>query len=154
MVASCGMEMTNEKLRQQFSARLKKEFIRIGLPVSSPTQIATEFNARYPATKVAAQTVRKWLLADAIPTQAKLVGLADWLGVSPQWLRVGTGARKAAKSSETIHDEAGAHTGVILVGQDQGSLVPVVELLTRLSPANVRLVENIVRCVLAEDAKG
>jgi PAS domain-containing protein len=31
----------------------------------------------YPAKKVAAQTVRKWLLGDAIPTQAKLVVLAD-----------------------------------------------------------------------------
>ncbi len=144
------MEMTNEKLRQQFSARLKKEFIRIGLPISSPTQIANEFNERYPATKVAAQTVRKWLLADAIPTQAKLVGLADWLGVSPQWLRFGTGARKATKSSEAADDEVGPHTGVILVGQDQAALVSVVELLTRLSPSNVRLVENIVRCVLDE----
>ena len=147
------METTNEKLRQQFSERLKKELTRIGMPISSPTQIANEFNERYPATKVAAQTVRKWLLADAIPTQARLVGLADWLGVSPQWLRFGTGARKAAKRSETIHDEAGAHTGVIIVGQDQAALMPVVELLTRLSPANVRLVENIVRCVLAEQGR-
>jgi transcriptional regulator with XRE-family HTH domain len=152
LIAYWSMEMTNEKLRQQFSARLKKEFIRVGLPVSSPTQIANEFNARYPAAKVAAQTVRKWLLADAIPTQAKLVGLADWLGVSPQWLRFGTGVRKAAKSSEAMHDDVGGHMGVILVGQDQAALVPVVELLTRLSPANVRLVESIVRCVLDEQA--
>lgn len=147
------METTNEKLRQEFSARLKKELIRIGLPVSSPTQIANEFNGRYPATKVAAQTARKWLMADAIPTQAKLVGLADWLGVSPQWLRFGTGARKASKPSETMHDETGAHTGVILVGPDQAALMPVVELLTRLSPVNVRLVESIVRCVLAEQSR-
>lgn len=147
------MEITNQKLRQQFSERLKKEFIRIGLPVSSPTQIANEFNRRYPATKVAAQTVRKWLLADAIPTQEKLVGLADWLGVSPQWLRFGTGARKAAKSGETMRDEASTQLGLILVGQEQGALMPVVELLTRLSPANVRLVESIVRCVLAEQSR-
>lgn len=30
--------------------------------------------------------------------------------------------------------------------------MPVVELLTRLTPANVRLVESIVRCVLAEQS--
>jgi transcriptional regulator with XRE-family HTH domain len=118
--------------------------------VSSPTQIANEFNARYPATKVAAQTVRKWLLADAIPTQAKLVALAEWLGVSPQWLRFDTGGRKVAKSSQVTPDEAGFHTGVIVVGQQQAALVPVLEILTRLLPKNVRLVENIVRCVLTE----
>ena len=146
------METTNEKLRQQFSERLKKEFTRIGVPISSPTQIANEFNGRYRATKVAAQTVRKWLLADAIPTQARLVALAGWLGVSPQWLRFGTGARKAAKLGEPTPDEIGAHTGVILVGQDHAALMPVVELLTKLSPANLRLVENIVRCVLAEQS--
>lgn len=102
---------------------------------------------------MAAQTVRKWLLADAIPTQAQLVGLADWLGVSPQWLRFGTGARKAVKPSETVHEAAGAHSGVILVGQERAALVPVVELLTRLSPANVRLVESIVGCVLIEQGE-
>ncbi|CAN7698135.1 hypothetical protein LJR289_005625 [Pseudoduganella sp. LjRoot289] len=146
--------MANAKLRQQFSERLAKEFIRLGLPVSSPTQIANEFNTRYPAKKVAAQTVRKWLLGDAIPTQAKLVVLADWLGVSPQWLRFGTGGRKVAKSSDATPDEVGFHTGVIVVGQQQALLVPVVELLTRLSSDNVRLVEKIVRAVLLEQDKG
>src|SRR5471030_296114 len=146
------METTNEKLRQQFSERLKKELARIGQPVSSPTQIANEFNERYPSNKIAAQTVRKWLLADAIPTQAKLVALASWVGVSPQWLRFGTGARKPAKSDEPKHEEVTSNTGVILVGLDQAALVPLVELLTRLSPANVRLVENIVRCVLNEQS--
>lgn len=147
------MEATNEKLRQQFSERLKKEFIRVGLPVSSPTQIVNEFNQQYPLNKVTAQTVRKWLLADAIPTQAKLLALADWLGVSPQWLRFGMGARKTSRSSGNTSDEMTSQAGVIVVGQQQAALVPVVELLTRLSPSNVRLVENIVRCVLAEQDK-
>lgn len=147
------MENTNAKLRQQFSDRLKKEFIRVGLPVASPTQIAQEFNSRYPASKVAAQTVRKWLLADAIPTQAKLVSLADWLSVSPQWLRFGTGARKAMGAKGAAPEDAGVHTGVFVVGQHQAALVPVVEMLTRLSASNVRLVEGLVRCVLAEQEK-
>ena len=147
------MENTNAKLRQQFSDRLKKEFVRLGLPVASPTQIANEFNSRYPASKVAAQTVRKWLLADAIPTQAKLVSLADWLSVSPQWLRFGTGARKATSVKAGAHENAGMHTGVFVVGQHQAGLVPVVELLTRLSASNVRLVVGLIRCVLAEQEK-
>jgi transcriptional regulator with XRE-family HTH domain len=147
------MEMTNEKLRQQFSARLKKEFQRLGLPVASPTQIAQEFNRRYPATQVTAQTLRKWLLAEAIPTQAKLIALADWLAVSPQWLRFGTGTRRVAKSGETTSLEPAVHSGVIVIGEQQTALVPLVELLTQLSPGNLRLMENILHCILAEQGR-
>ena len=78
------MDDTNETIRQQFSERLKKELARAGLPVASPTQITNEFNRQYPQHKMAAQTMRKWLFAEAIPTQAKLLALADMLGVSPQ----------------------------------------------------------------------
>ncbi|MRV73556.1 hypothetical protein GJ700_17730 [Duganella sp. FT92W] len=141
------METTNEKLRQEFSLRLKKELERMGLPLSSPTRIAAEFSAKYPRNKIAAQTVRKWLFAEAIPTQAKLLALAEWLGVSEQWLRFGTGRRRSSKV-----DNAGgvqAEFGVVVVGKNQDAVVPVVELLAKLSPKNVRLVENMVRCVLA-----
>lgn len=145
------MQNTNEKLRQQFSERLTKEFTRVGLPVASPTQIAQEFNTRYPANKIAAQTVRKWLLADAIPTQAKLMNLAEWLEVSAEWLRFGTGKRKAAKAGEK---QVEGEVGVVVVGKHQAAVVPVVELLAKLSPQNIRLVENIVRCVLASQENG
>lgn len=141
---------TNEKLRQQFSERLKKEFVRIGLPIASPTQIAHEFNARYPGNKIAAQTVRKWLLADAIPTQAKLMNLANWLEVSAEWLRFGSGKRKAAKAGGAT---AANEVGVVVVGKHQSDVVPVVELLAKLTPKNIRLVEGIVRCVLASQEK-
>lgn len=141
------METTNEKLRQEFSLRLKKELERMGLPLSSPTRIAAEFSAKYPRNKIAAQTVRKWLFAEAIPTQGKLVALADWLEVSEQWLRFGTGRRRPSK----VVDAAGSRPelGVIVVGKNQAAVVPVVEMLAKLSPKNVRLVENMVRCVLA-----
>lgn len=144
------MEAKNEKIRQQFSERLKKEFVRVGLPVSSPTQIANEFNRRYPLYKVAAQTMRKWLFADSIPTQARLLALADWLDVSPQWLRFGMEERKAVKPSEVAFDETAAQSTMITINVDQAALIPLVELMALLSSSNVRLVENIVRCVLAE----
>jgi len=144
------MDDTNETIRQQFSERLKKELARAGLPVASPTQITNEFNRQYPQHKMAAQTMRKWLFAEAIPTQAKLLALADMLGVSPQWLRFGMGARKVPKPSGMAHDDASIPPGGIAVSQHQAALAPVVDLLTRLSPSNVRLVEKIVRCVLDE----
>ena len=144
------MDAKNEKIRQQFSERLKKEFVRARLPVSSPTQIANEFNRRYPLYKVAAQTMRKWLFADAIPTQARLLALADWLEVSPQWLRFGMGTRRAVKFDEAAFNETAAQSTTITIDVDQAMLVPIIELLTLLSASNVRLLENIVRCVLAE----
>lgn len=146
------METTNEKLRQDFSLRLKKELERLGLPLSSPTRIAAEFNTKYPRNKVAAQTMRKWLFAEAIPTQAKLVALADWLEVSEQWLRFGTGRRRAGKATDTALNAP--ERGVVVVGKNQAAVVPVVELLAKLSAKNVRLVESIVRCVLASQDDG
>lgn len=145
------MQNTNENLRLEFSERLKKEFTRAGLPTSSPTEIARQFNELYPANKIAAQTVRKWLLADAIPTQAKLISLADWLEVSAEWLRFGTGKRRAAKSSGK---PAESEVGVVVVGKNQAAIVPIVELLAKLSPKNIRMVEGIVRCVLTSQENG
>ena len=49
--------------------------------------------------------------------------------------------------------EAAAHSGVIVIGKDQAALVSLVELLTQLSESNLRLVENIVRCVLSEQGE-
>ncbi|WP_143133424.1 hypothetical protein [Pseudoduganella namucuonensis] len=142
------METTNEKLREEFSLRLKKELERMGMPITSPTRIAAEFNAKYPGNKIASQTVRKWLFAEAIPTQAKLVALAGWLEVSEQWLRFGTGRRRAVKAADAVHTP-GERGVAVVVGKNQAAVVPVVELLAKLSPKNVRLVESMVRCVLA-----
>ena len=54
------------------------------------------------------------------------------------------------KPSGMVHDDASIPPGGIAVSQHQAALAPVVDLLTRLSPSNVRLVEKIVRCVLDE----
>lgn len=136
------MDATNEKLRVQFSERLKREFKRLGLPLTSPTNIAVEFNKRYPGKKVVPQTVRKWLGGDAVPTQEKLLALAEWFDVSPQWLRFGTGLRVEARDAIEItgghHEEAGAST----------ELVTVVAMLTQLSPSNLRLAESLLRSLL------
>jgi transcriptional regulator with XRE-family HTH domain len=120
----------------------------MGVPVSSPTQIAREFNSRYPGSTVTAQTVRKWLFAEAIPTQAKLLLLAEWFEVSPQWLRFGTGRRKPQSARDASPPEN--NSSVVVISANQPALVPLLELLARLTPANLRLAEGLIRCVLAE----
>jgi transcriptional regulator with XRE-family HTH domain len=54
---------------------------------SSPTQLAREFNLRFPGQPISLHAARKWLRGEAIPTQEKLRILARWLGVTAEWLR-------------------------------------------------------------------
>ena len=77
-----------EKERQAFSSRLLEMLRRTGRSVS-PTSLAHEFNLYYGGPKVHMHSCRKWLQAESIPTQEKLVILARMLGVSPDWLRYG-----------------------------------------------------------------
>ena len=133
------MDATNEKLRNQFSERLKKEFKRIGLPVSSPTHIAGEFNKRYPDKRVVQQTIRKWLGGDAIPTQDKLLALADWFDVSPQWLRFGTGVKRGGQERKTDAIDA---------SEERPELALIFEMLTQLSASNLKLADNLIRSLL------
>jgi hypothetical protein len=133
------MDATNEKLRVQFSERLKREFKRLGLPLASPTNIAVEFNKRYPGKKVVPQTVRKWLGGEAMPTQEKLLSLAEWFEVSPQWLRFGNGVRTEKRGIENLES---------LQEQSHPELAVIFDMLTRLSSANLKLAENLIRSLL------
>lgn len=80
------MSALNE--RQAFSQRLTKVLMQNGY-APQPTTVSREFNLRYRTGRISAHAVRKWLLGDAIPAQDKLQVLAEWLGVTAQWLRFG-----------------------------------------------------------------
>ena len=77
-----------DKERQAFSQRLGEMLARTGRP-ASPTRLAAEFNRHFQGPKIHMHSCRKWLHAESIPTQEKLVVLAHMLGVSPDWLRYG-----------------------------------------------------------------
>ncbi|MFM8865080.1 MAG: hypothetical protein ACKOFG_09205 [Limnohabitans sp.] len=76
---------------QGFSERLRKALDAAGIR-PSPTIVANEFNLRYWGRSVTPHTARNWLLGQALPTQDKLVVLADWLQVGPDELRFGKAA--------------------------------------------------------------
>lgn len=139
------MEATNEQLRTEFSQRLRAEVERLRLPPSSPTQVARVFNQRFPGQSVTPQTVRKWLLAEAIPTQAKLLALAQWFGVSAQWLRFGTGTHDAADTSQPSLSR-----GLMVLGTEYAHLIPLVEMLVRMPPKDLHLLKGIASLMLAE----
>jgi hypothetical protein len=72
-----------------FSERLQHALRNADYAPDSPTQLAREFNLRYAGNQVTVDAARQWLVGDAIPAQEKLRALANWLGVSAQWLRFG-----------------------------------------------------------------
>lgn len=80
--------MTPEKERFGFSERLRTALAGAGY-APSPTLLAREFNLRTKDKAVSMFASRKWLMGESIPTQEKMHVLADWLGVSAQWLRFG-----------------------------------------------------------------
>jgi transcriptional regulator with XRE-family HTH domain len=81
--------MSNEE-RRNFSNRLQQSLRNADYAPDSPTQLAREFNLRFSGRPISVHAARKWLVGEAIPTQEKLRALADWFGVSAEWLRFGT----------------------------------------------------------------
>ncbi|MEN3296732.1 MAG: hypothetical protein V7642_5985 [Burkholderiales bacterium] len=75
--------------RRDFSERLQQALRNSDYAPDSPTQLAREFNIRSAGRVVTVHAARKWLVGEAIPTQEKLRALAQWLGVSAEWLRFG-----------------------------------------------------------------
>jgi transcriptional regulator with XRE-family HTH domain len=75
--------------RAAFSLRLREALRNAGLPDDSPTVLYRNITVR--GIPVTVHAVRKWLMGEAIPTQEKLIAIATWLGVPPDWLRFGTG---------------------------------------------------------------
>lgn len=146
------METTSEQQRIAFSERLSQELKRIGQPIGSPTQIARTFNQHFSGQAVTAQTVRKWLLSEAMLTQPKLLALAVWLGVSAQWLRYGLGQK-----TETVLPLSVQQTGLVVLGKEYAGLaqyagiVPLLDKLARLSTRDMRIVEGMVELMHAEN---
>lgn len=149
------METTSEQQRMAFSKRLMQELKRIGQPVGSPTQIARTFNQHFSGQPVSAQTVRKWLLAEAVPTQPKLLALAAWLGVSAQWLRYGSGTKVELAAPLSVQQ-----TGLLVLGKEYAGLaqyagiIPLLDKLVRLSPRDIHIVEGMVQLMYAEKNGG
>jgi hypothetical protein len=104
--------------------------------------LAREFNLRYDGSPVTVHAARKWLLGAAIPTQGKLRALAQWLGVSAEWLRFG--------GSKSDHNPVGAKQG----GAVNHKHLMLIENLERLDDKHQQIVLSFVReLVHAHSAK-
>ncbi len=77
-----------EQERAHFAERVKAALAARDMPVSA-TGLQRAFNAQNPELAISVHAARKWLMGEAIPTQARLRAVAAVLGVSATWLRFG-----------------------------------------------------------------
>ena len=129
-----------EKL--QFSERLQQSLTQAGISAASPTALSRKFNLLAPDARVSPQAVRRWLEGTSIPSQDKLVVLARWLKVSPEWLRFGNASRTAGKTREATHEPPAEY--------DARALTTMIELL---SEENRDAVCRIITALLNSEGK-
>lgn len=119
--------------RYAFAERLRLALQQSGYS-ASPTQLALEFNARFSGPKVHMATCRKWLLGESIPTQEKLVTLAQMIGVTADWLRYGpasTAEEKSAPLTFNAHELSLLNDLHRLKERDQRLVHQMVDMLLR-----------------------
>lgn len=74
--------------KSEFAKRLHDAMVAAGYE-PRPVVLEREFNSRFWGRSVTFQAVRRWLKGEAIPSQEKLMVIADWLNIEPQVLRFG-----------------------------------------------------------------
>ena len=85
--------------KQAFSTRLRQALKRSPKKIETATELSVQFSLRHPEAPITPQAAQKWLTGKARPTVDKIETLAEWLDVSPMWLRHG------------IADKARPHAG-------------------------------------------
>lgn len=60
----------------------------------SPTVLANQFNTRFQGRAVTPHTARNWMLGKSLPTQDKMMCLANFLDTSAEQLRYGRHSEK------------------------------------------------------------
>jgi transcriptional regulator with XRE-family HTH domain len=119
--------------QERFAARLNQALAAARYQPAGASRIAREFNLRFPAKAVTVHAVRKWIKGEAIPTQDKLVALAQWLGVRADWLRY--------DGNEPVADAARAH-------EFSGEEVRLLRDFQRLGSERKHIVDLIIQVLL------
>ncbi|WP_447887671.1 S24 family peptidase [Serratia fonticola] len=82
--------VTKDELREKFSERLKAACNEAGVRLHGRA-VDIKAALRKKGIDVTTTGVGKWLNADSTPEPDKIIALADWLKVRPEWLEYGRG---------------------------------------------------------------
>ena len=101
-----------------------------------PAVLEREFNLRYWGKAMTLHGVRRWLLGETLPSQDKLLVLAEWLQIPPQQLRFGA-------EVETRVRERRARWETALGYQDR----EVIEAYLRVPPPQRKALREVILAV-------
>lgn len=74
--------------RSKFSERLLSSLTRLGYK-PKVTELTIIFNSLSGEAPITTHGFRKWVIGESLPTQSRLCVLAEWLQITPEWLRYG-----------------------------------------------------------------
>lgn len=89
----------------EFAERLKLAMAEAGYE-ARPAVLERGFNLHWHGKPMTLHGVRRWLCGETIPSQDKLVALAEWLRVSPHHLRYGAVVAKRIEDKRTAWELA------------------------------------------------
>jgi transcriptional regulator with XRE-family HTH domain len=131
---------TDEKIA--FTKRLKLALKRSNKKITTPAELALQFNLRHPNESVSPQAVHKWLTGKAKPTTDKIATLADWLTVSPHWLSFGSAAGEQLMP-DMRQNKTHKNTPAALSDSELNLLVQMRRLSTHQQSIIAELVEQL-----------
>ena len=91
--------MRLEEEKREFAVRLRRALARSAKPIDTPSDLALQFNLRYPMESVSRQAAQSWLSGRSVPALDKIETIAAWLDVPALWLLHGVADRKKGKKT-------------------------------------------------------
>lgn len=91
---------------QAFAERLKVALTRSPKRITTPSELALQFNLAYSGASITNQAVQHWLVGDNMPSPDKIKTLAEILNVPYQWLRFGIAERRITPTTGVLDSDA------------------------------------------------
>ena len=91
--------------KQNFAKRLTDAMLALGLE-PKPAVLERQFNLHYTGEPMTLHGVRRWLRGETLPSQDKLIALAEWLRIPPDELRYGAEIKTEIIQARERWDEA------------------------------------------------